>query len=127
MTVTDTVTVPADGRRFAINMDTGERVCAACLHPKNRHCPTDGCLDGVGSKQECVCARYVAELHMCEHCGAVYAAKWQLQNHMMPEPTCLVMGRAAAGRHADPVKSSAPLAGVTAETVTARRLKRKRR
>ena len=126
--VTSTVVVPDDGGRRMMNMETGEIVCAACLHPKNRHCPTDGCLDGVGSKQECVCARYVPVLYICEDCGGSYPAKWQLQVHRMPTPSCQALGKAAAGRFVDkPKVALAPLAGQTAESVTERRLKKARR
>lgn len=100
--------------------------CAACEHTKTQHCPTDGCLSGVGTPQECVCAKYVAELHICEDCGYVFGEKWHLQIHRSGTPACLRQGRAAAGRHADPVKTTAPLAGMTAETVAAKRLKKRR-
>jgi hypothetical protein len=106
-------------------MQTGERVCAACGHPKKRHCPTDGCLDGVKTSDECICAKYVAELHTCDDCGRIFAERWQWQNHRMPTPTCLAGGRGAAGKYADRPKVGAPLAGQTAATVAARRRRRR--
>lgn len=87
--------------------------CAACGHGKagpDGHCPADGCLVGAGTRDECNCARYMAAIPRCPHCGSMFREKWLLQNHLMPTPTCQFAARAAAGRFADRPKSGPPLA-----------------
>lgn len=104
--------------------------CAACEHPAAEHCGKCGCGRGVGTRDECICARYVAELFPCPDCGHVFKHRHELQNHALPTPTCRAWaGIAAAGKYADKADTSAPLAGLTAGSVALgqRRQRRTRR
>ena len=83
--------------------------CAACGCAYANHCQVCGCLTHKGERDECLCAKFVAEIHTCPHCGHMYGRKWQLQIHLLPTPTCQSGARAAAGRHADTPSFAPPL------------------
>lgn len=101
--------------------------CGACEHPAAEHCRECGCGRGVGTRDECICARYVAELFPCEHCGHVFKYRHEWQNHVLPRPSCRAWaGLAAAGKYADAANVGAPLAGLTAGNARDRRQRTRR-
>lgn len=88
----------------------GYRLCVACGCRAEGHCAVGReCLTNLGEPDECRCAKLTLEVPMCPECGALFDLRWQLQNHMMPTPTCTVSAWAAAGKYAQPVKFVPPL------------------
>lgn len=78
----------------------GTQLCAACGCRKDAHCGVCGCRTRAGQRDECLCAKFVATIQMCPHCGHMFGARWRLQNHLLPTPTCQTGARSAAGRYA---------------------------
>ncbi|ABW88444.1 hypothetical protein SEA_EVANESCE_50 [Mycobacterium phage Evanesce] len=83
--------------------------CAACGCVYADHCGVCGCRTNAGTRDECLCAKFVAVIHTCTDCGTMFGRRWQLQNHRMPVPTCKVSARAAAGAYADRPSFAPPL------------------
>lgn len=136
--VTDTVTIPADGKKYRVEIiptyamgsawPADAPPCAACEHPAAEHCGKCGCGRGVGTRDECICARYVRELFPCPACGHVFKYRHELQVHTIPVPACVrVAGVAAAGKYADRPDLAAPLAGMTSGAVQLGQRPRRRR
>jgi hypothetical protein len=96
------------GKREAFDFD-GVRLCAACGCREDVHCLKCGCLTNKGERDECICARFVAVIWACPDCGHMFSAKWKLQNHRLPVPTCRAGARGAAGRFADTPSAAPPL------------------
>lgn len=99
--------------------EDGVRLCAACGCPEGiekdadgnlrGHCKVCGCRTRAGQRDECLCARFVATIQVCPHCGHMFGARWKLQNHLLPVPSCQTGARAAAGRFADAPDFAPPL------------------
>lgn len=82
--------------------------CAACGCPAAAHCRVCGCLTDKGTREECLCARYVADIIKCPDCGQMFARRWMLDNHRLPEPSCQTGMRRAAGRYAERLSTDGP-------------------
>lgn len=99
----------------------GEKLCAACGCPEVSgamgpgHCLQCGCLTRAGGDDECLCAKFVAEIALCPECGHLFRARWQLQVHMLPTPRCRISARAAGGYAAPTFEP--PLKNQTAQRV----------
>lgn len=78
----------------------GSRLCAACGCREKLHCGVCGCRHLAGTPAECACAKFIAAIPTCPHCGLRFSELWRLQNHLMPTPTCRNSPRAAAGHFA---------------------------
>lgn len=89
----------------------GTRRCAACGCREDVHCGVCGCRTKAGTRDECLCAKFVAHINTCPHCGTMYGPYHQLQAHLLPTPTCQgSVPRAAAGRYAEAPEIAPPLA-----------------
>ncbi|WP_431231475.1 hypothetical protein ACQ856_18105 [Mycolicibacterium psychrotolerans] len=86
-----------------------ETPCAACGCRYDEHCLICGCLTHKGDRDECLCAKFVAHVPTCPHCGHMFGQNWRLHVHLLPTPKCQSGARAAAGRHATAPTFEPPL------------------
>lgn len=114
---------PAPPRRLRLDLPAGmigyrsttdnTLLCAACGCREDGHCRVCGCRTAAGTPDECLCAKFIAAIPTCLHCGLRFSERWRLQNHLMPTPTCRNSPRAAAGRYTPAPEFAPPIhAGV---------------
>lgn len=95
---------------LALRDKDGNRLCVACGCPADGHCKYGHeCLTGLGTDDECQCAKLTLEVPMCPECGHLFEVRWHLQVHMLPTPTCRRAAWGAGGKHAARRKFVPPL------------------
>ena len=94
---------------LAFRAADGEQLCAACGCRKSAHCRVCGCRTRAGERDECLCARFVAAINLCPHCGHLFGPRHRLDAHLLPTPSCQSGARAAAGRYVDTPSFEPPL------------------
>lgn len=122
-----TTTAPAPTYAMGSAWPADAPDCAACNHPAAEHCRKCGCGRGVGTRDECICAKYVPHLDKCEDCGTIFRTRAELQIHRSPTPRCVSGAFAIGGKFADRPYLGAPLAGVTSGNAMDKRTRREQR